>query len=406
MKHIVIIGGGAAGLVAAIYAKNETNNVTILERNSFCGKKLLATGNGKCNYWNSEQSLEHYHSNNKEYLKHIITEKNKQEILSFFLKLGIYPKIKNGYYYPFSNQAITIKNALLSEVKRKNIIIKTDFLVETIKKEKDIFKIKGNNEFVIADQVIIATGSKAAPKTGSDGTGYKLVRQLGHTIINPLPALVQLKASGKFLKKWAGVRTDVEVSLYENDNFIKKETGEVQLTDYGISGICVFNLSRYVSIGLSQNKKEIIKIDFMPFIKENPHEYLTNFFSQTVKKPLKEQLEGFLNNKLVEVIIEQANVPQEKTFAELTTECQERLIKQLTAFSIEITGTNDFNQSQVCSGGVPLSELNIETMESKLIKNLYTVGELVDVDGDCGGYNLGFAWISGMLAGRNCSSND
>lgn len=406
MKHIVIIGGGAAGLVAAIYAKNETNNVTILERNSFCGKKLLATGNGKCNYWNSEQSLEHYHSNNKECLKHIITEKNKQEILSFFLKLGIYPKIKNGYYYPFSNQAITIKNALLSEVKRKNIIIKTDFLVETIKKEKDIFKIQGNNEFVIADQVIIATGSKAAPKTGSDGTGYKLVRQLGHTIINPLPALVQLKASGKFLKKWAGVRTDVEVSLYENDNFIKKETGEVQLTDYGISGICVFNLSRYVSIGLSQNKKEIIKIDFMPFIKENPHEYLTNFFSQTVKKPLKEQLEGFLNNKLVEVIIEQANVPQEKTFAELTTECQERLIKQLTAFSIEITGTNDFNQSQVCSGGVPLSELNIETMESKLIKNLYTVGELVDVDGDCGGYNLGFAWISGMLAGRNCSSND
>lgn len=406
MKHIVIIGGGAAGLVSAIYAKKETNKVTILERNSLCGKKLLATGNGKCNYWNSDQSLDHYHSNNEEYLKYIITEENKQEILSFFSKLGIYPKIKNGYYYPFSNQAATIKNALISEVKRKKITVKTDFLVENIKKENKIFKISGNNEVIIADQVIIGTGSKASPKTGSDGIGYKLLRQIGHTIIEPHPALVQLKASATFLKKWAGIRTDVEVSLYENDNLIKKEIGEIQLTDYGLSGICVFNLSRHVSIGLSQKKKEVIKINFMPFIKENPREYLTNFFKQTTKKTIKEQLEGFLNNKLVEVIIDESNVPQEQSFTELPIESQERLVKQLTDFSVEIIGTNDFNQSQVCSGGAPLSELNVETMESKLMNNLYIVGELVDVDGDCGGYNLSFAWISGMLAGRSSGSND
>lgn len=404
MQHIVIVGGGAAGLVAAIYAKTKNNQVTILERNSSCGKKILATGNGKCNYWNTDQSLIHYHSINEEYLKDIITEQNKKEILDFFDSLGIYPKIKNGYYYPFSNQATTIKNALISEIKKKNIAIKNDFLVEKIEKEHDQFKIYSNKEFITADKLIVATGSKASPKTGSDGIGYKLLRKMSHTIIEPKPALVQIETSGDFLKKWAGIRTDVEISLYEDDKLIKKELGEIQLTDYGVSGICVFNISRYIPIGLSHNKKEIIKINFLPFLKSPTTEELQHIFK--TNRAIKEQLEGVLNNKLVEILLTKSNINTYKPYQQLSEKEQQSLLKILTAFKLDVIGTKSFDNAQVCSGGVPLNEVCFSTMESHKIKDLYIVGELLDVDGDCGGYNLSFAWISGMLAGKGCASND
>lgn len=404
MKHIVIIGGGASGLLAAIYAKQEDNLVTILERNSVCGKKILATGNGKCNYWNKDQDLRHYNSRNKELLPEIINEENKKEVLDFFNNLGIIPKIKNGYYYPFSNQATTIRDALLREVKNKNIKVRNNFLVETIEKQENTFKIYSNNEIITADKLIIATGSKASPKTGTDGIGYKLLRRLNHKYFEPYPALVQLKTKGNYLKQWSGIRADVEVSLYEDNNLIKTETGEIQLTDYGISGICIFNLSRYVPIGLSENKKEIIKINFLPFIKEDSL-ILKDILSKTTI-PLKEQLSNILNSKLVDVILKEAKLNEQKTYTALTLEEQTKLNKYLTQFQVEVIGTNSFEQAQVASGGIPLTDINTHTMESKITKDLYIVGELLDVDGDCGGYNLSFAWTSGMLAGKGSATND
>ena len=404
MKHIVIVGGGAAGLTSSIYAKTSTNKVTILERNSLCGKKLLATGNGKCNYWNEDQKISHYHSNSEKILTSIITEEKQQEALSFFDSLGIVPKIKNGYYYPFSNQATTIKNALEQEVKRKNIDIKYNFLVESIIKENDYFIIKSQNEVIKADKVIIATGSKASPKTGSDGLGYELIKKLGHTVIEPLPALVQLRTTGNYLKKWAGIRTDVKVTLFENNKLIKEEQGEIQLTDYGISGICIFNLSRYVAIGLLKNNIEEVYINFLPFIKDSKEAYLTRLFNN--KKAIKEQLEGILNNKLVSVILDESHINENISFNDLNELEKTSLITNLVNFKVKITATNSYDQAQVCSGGVPLTEINTNTMESKIVKDLYIVGELLDVDGDCGGYNLGFAWMSGITAGKGCSKND
>ena len=406
MQKIVIIGGGASGLVAAITAKEKNNEVIVLERNSMCGKKILVTGNGKCNYWNSDQSLTHYHSSNSSLIKEFITEQIKEEAFSFFEKLGIYPKIKNGYYYPFSNQATTIRNALLSEINRKNIIIKNDFLVEQVIKKDNYFEIQGKNEVIIADKVIIATGSKASPKTGSDGIGYNILKSFGHKIIKPLPALVQLKSNAKYLKDWAGIRTDVVVSLYENNELIKEEFGEIQLTDYGISGICVFNLSRFVSIGLNENKQEIIKINFLPFInKDNYSDFITKICKDS-KKTIKEDINGILNSKLTKIILKQANISEDKTYIQLTAEEQEKLQSFLTEFKVEITGTNSFEQAQVCTGGIPLTEINLETCESKLEKGLYIVGELLDIDGDCGGYNLGIAWMSAIKAGKGCKEND
>lgn len=404
MKHIVIVGGGAAGLMSAIYAKTPTNQVTILERNPVCGKKILATGNGKCNYWNIDQSLTHYNSSNKELLEKIITEENKQEVLSFFNSLGIIPKIKNGYYYPFSNQATTIRDALLREVLNKGIIIRNDFLVEKIDATNQKFLLTSSTDTITADKVIIATGSCASPKTGSDGIGYRLLKQLNHQYIEPYPALVQLKTTGSYLKQWAGIRTDVIISLYEDNKFLKQELGEIQLTDYGISGICVFNLSRHVAIGLSQHKKEEVFINFLPFLKET-NETLEDILLKT-NLSLKDQLSNILNNKLVEVILSETKLNSRKSYKDLSTEEKRKLEDYLTNFKVTITATNSFEQAQVCSGGLPLTSINLSTMESKQLKNLYIVGELLDVDGECGGYNLSFAWITGLLAGKGSASND
>ena len=398
---IVIIGGGASGLISAITAsKNKQNKVTLIEKNPVLGKKILATGNGKCNYYNSNQDLIHYHSTNNELIKEIINEENTNKVEDFFKKIGIIPKIKNGYYYPFSNQATTIRNALVNEVE-KNTKILTETTVEDITKENDKFFIKTNNGVIKADKVIIATGSKAAPKTGSDGLGYKLLKNLGHTIVDVLPALVQVKTKGKFLKDWSGIRTDVDASLYINDKLIKKESGEIQLTNYGVSGICIFNLSRYIPIALKNNDKVEIKINFLPFTTE-VDDLLKNISND---KNITKTLEGILNNKLVSVVISQSSINKEKKYNELSTKEKEVLLTNLTNFNLEVIGTNSYEECQVCSGGVPLTEINLENMESKVIKNLHIVGELVDIDGDCGGYNLTFAWISGLLAGKS-DNND
>ena len=308
--------------------------------------------------------------------------------------------LKNYKHYPFSNQATTIKNVLLNEIENKKIKIRHDVLVTKVIKKDNYFEIETENEIIKADKVIIATGSCASPKTGSDGIGYKLLKRFNHHIIEPYPALVQLKTKGPYLKDWAGVRTDVKVSLYEDNNLIKEESGEIQLTDYGISGICVFNLSRYIPLGLNNGKKEEIIINFLPFIENNIKElFKTN---NSVKK----QLEAILNNKLVNVILRKTNINEKLSFNELKDNDQALLIDNLTNFKVEVIGYNSFDNSQVASGGLSLTEINLETMESTLVEGLYIVGELLDVDGDCGGYNLGFAWMSGIKAGKDISNND
>lgn len=404
MKTITVIGGGASGLIASIYAKTSNTQVILLERNSECGKKILATGNGRCNYWNSDQDLKHYNSNTTNLLEEIITPENKNEIMDFFNRIGIIPKIKNGYYYPYSNQAISIKNALITEAKRKGVKIYNDTYIDEIKKENNKYIITYNKKAIISDSVIIATGSKASPKTGSDGNGYELVKKFSHSIIEPLPALVQLRGEEKYFKDWAGIRSDVKISLYADNELIKEETGEIQLTDYGISGICTFNLSRFVSRNLKENKKQYVFINFLPFLKENKLAFFEERNNVVRNRTLSEFLEGLLNNKLVKVLLNISNLDQNKKWDDLNYEEKELLVENLTNFKLKITGTNSFDQAQVCSGGVPLTEIKIKTMESIYNENLYIVGELLDVDGDCGGYNLSFAWISGMVAGKNSRS--
>lgn len=399
MKDLVIIGGGASGLTAAITAARNGKNVTIIEKNNKCAKKLLITGNGKCNFWNEDQNLIHYHSNNKELLNKFITKERQNLALKFINSLGIVPKIKNGYYYPFSNQALSMHNALLLECQKLNIQIIKDLNVTNIIK-KETFIINPNKENIKTKNIIISTGSKAAPKTGSDGQGYELAKKFNHNIITPLPSLVQLKGKEPYFKNWSGLRCEVTVSLFIDNKFIKKETGEIQLTDYGVSGICIFNLSRYASIAINKNKKVKISINFMPFT-EKPKEFIKNLNKNTYKKTTNELLEGFLNYKLIDIILKKAKIKRNIPLNTLTENEINKLIQNITNFELNITETHNMDHAQVCTGGIPLTEINSETLESLKIKNLYFTGEIIDIDGDCGGYNLSWAWISGIIAGKS-----
>lgn len=399
MKEVVIVGGGASGLTAAITAARNGKDVTIIERNNKCGKKILITGNGRCNFWNTDENLSHFHSSNSNLLKEFITDERKNSILKFFDSLGLAYKTKNGYYYPFSNQAFTVENALLSECKKLNIKIINDITVEKIIK-KDCFIINPDKEKITAKNIIIATGSKAAPKTGSDGLVYEISKSLGHNIITPLPSLVQLKADEPYFKNWSGIRTDVKVNLLINHKYIKSETGEVQLTNYGLSGICIFNLSGETAKALNQNKNVIISINFIPFA-SNPKIFLQTLNKNSYHKTISELLEGILHYKLVDIIIKKTHLKRDLLLNTLTDNELNNLIKTLTDFQIEILDTHTLDHAQVCSGGIPLTEINSKTLESLKVKNLYFTGEIIDIDGDCGGYNLGWAWMSGIIAGKN-----
>ena len=409
MKDIIIIGGGASGLIAAIYATKSGKKVTILEKNKNCGKKLLITGNGKCNYWNTDQSLSHYHTNNKELLDKIINDKNKEEIINFFNLIGIIPKIKDGYYYPYSNQATSIQTALIKEAKLCGVEIINEIEVLNIKKEKNIFKIETINEIYQCNKVILSTGSKSCPKTGSDGLGYKIATSLGHSIIEPLPALVQLKSNTSFLKDWHGVRCDISVSHIENNKKISTQIGEIQLTDYGVSGICVFCLSGQISRGLYENKQEEISINFLhPFKINNEKEFITwmNNRNKLIKnRTIADLLDGCLNYKIINLILKISKIDRNTSWHDLNDNKKELLGNYLTNFILPITGTNSFESSQTCTGGIPLTEINLNTMESLKTKNLYITGELIDIDGDCGGYNLTNAWITGYLAGKGVNND-
>lgn len=399
MKNIIIVGGGASGLVSAITAARNNNNVTILERNNICGKKILATGNGRCNYYNFDQNISHYHSNSN--LENIITENNLNKVLSFFDSIGIIPKIKNNYYYPNSNQASSVRDALILEARTLGVNIEQDVYVEEVIRKENKFIIKTKNKEYICDKVIIATGSKAYPKTGSDGNGYKLLERLGHTIIKPLPALVQLIGEGNIFKEWAGIRSDASIKLLEDNNLIKEEQGEIQLTDYGISGICVMQLSRYISIGLSNKKKEKVLINFLPWLDNNSFiEWMDKRNNKLLNRNIYGLLEGVLNSKLIKIILSKASI-KNNYWNKLSMNEKLILANLFTLFEIIINNTKSFDSAQVCSGGIPLNEINQSNFESKIHNNLYITGELLDVDGDCGGYNLTFAWISGILAGSD-----
>ena len=386
---IIIIGSGASGLAAGISLLRCGYDVTILERNNISGKKLLLTGAGRCNFFNSDQNIVHYHSSDKDILAKIITSDNIHLVEDFITSLGIVPKVKDGYYYPFANQAYNMKELLERTYLDLGGKIKYNYLVEKIEKKNSLFLI---NDTISCDKLILATGSKAYKMTGSDGIGYQLAKKFNHHIVKVLPSLTSLITREKTNLK--GVRVDAKVTLYEDGVKVREELGQVQFTDYGLSGICIFNLSYYAVKGLNKNKKEVITIDLMPFMDKVSFK----------NKKVYDLLLGFLPNKMIDYILKTLDISKDVYYEDLSNDKKQELTKILKGMEFNITSYKEFDFSQVCSGGVSLREINPLTMESIFVKNLYIIGELLDVNGDCGGYNLTFAFLTGILTSRGDSN--
>lgn len=393
---VVIIGGGASGITSAITARRKGYDVVVLEKNSSLLKKLKITGNGHCNYYNEDQDLCHYHSDNSELISMMINSVNLENVSLFFDSIGIIPRIKNGYYYPFSNQAISVCSSLILEAQKLGVVLDTDVEVQEVKKSNR-FQVITTNGVYEADKVIVSTGGMSYQKTGGDGFGYRELKRLGHNINLLLPGLTPLIIANP-KKEWKGIRTDVSISLLENNKLVRKESGEIQLTEDGISGICTMQLSSYISKGLYLEKDERIKINFLPFIDEDEFFVFMDNRSRKMKnRTVMELLEGVLNYKLISVILKKE---QNLIWDECNNKEREFIKKNLLSYMVEVVDTKSFNYSQVTLGGVSLLEVNLETMESKKVKDLYITGELLDITGDCGGYNLTIAWITGLIAGE------
>lgn len=390
-------------MIAAIIATRQGKKVRIIDHKDKLGKKILATGNGKCNFTNMYVDNTCFRGEDIDYIMDIYSQFNNEKAIEFFKELGIYPKIKNGYVYPNSGQASSILEVLTTELNYLGVKIEYETVVEKIKKTDDQFTIITNKGNYTATSLIIATGSKASPKTGSDGSGYKLAKDLGHSINPILPALVQLKSDAKFLKEVAGVRCDGVVKLMHERECIASDKGELMLTDYGISGIPVFQVSRYASVLLNQGKKVTARLDFLPNMEfKECKEYLKERANLYPDKTVLDNLVGLLNKKLLISLFKLAKISPDTKSYELNDKQILKLTDTFKSLSINITATNSFDNAQIACGGVKLSELKKHTLESKKQKGLFFAGEILDVDGICGGYNLQWAWSSGYVCGINC----
>lgn len=400
-RRVIIIGGGASGLVAGIAAARQGAEAVILEHMDRVGKKILSTGNGRCNMTNLAMDESCYRCSRPDFPMKVIDRFSVWDTLTFFDELGIMAKSKNGYIYPNSEQAAAVLDALRLEVERLGVRVVTGCHVRRLRKKKNgRFLAETDQGSFDGDALILAAGSKAAPVTGSDGSGYELAAGFGHRVIRPLPALVQLRCSGKYFKQLAGVRCEAKVTLQSEGKILAEDHGEVQLTDYGISGIPTFQVSRFASTALAEKKSVHALLDFLPqkTMKETK-EFIRRRADSMRQRSVNDFLTGVLHKKLAAVLLKLSGISAELTVGEVRKEQWERLAVRLKAFDAEVTATNSFEQAQVCCGGVDTAQVHSDTLESKLVPELYLVGELLDVDGICGGYNLQWAWSTGMLAG-------
>lgn len=394
-----IIGAGAAGMTAAIAAASLGAPVTLVEKNDRAGKKILMTGNGKCNLSNRSLSVRDYYSSHPKLLSGFLDQFGTEDTVAFFEGLGLFIKDKGGYLYPLSEQASGVLDVLRFACGRAGVKLQTGAEVTSIQKKKDFTVTTAIGDYHF-DKLILACGGLACPKSGSDGMGYRLAAQMGHSLIPAVPALVQLRCQEKYLKEIAGVRCQAAVSLYVRDELCRQESGELQLTDYGISGIPVFQLSRTAAYALKDRKKVTAILDFMP-------DYATEDLMDRMKikygafapnSPAEEFFTGILNKKIMRLVMKQAGIRADSPMGQTAWEQVRQTIFSIKSFRVTVIDTNHFENAQVSAGGVPLNEVT-RCLESVFVPGLYFAGELLDVDGRCGGYNLQWAWTSGHIAG-------
>ncbi len=398
---IIIVGAGPAGLSAAIAASKSDVRILLIDRGEKVGKKILVTGNGKCNLTNEVQEEACYRSDNPEKIPAVFRGFSCQDTYDFFRELGIITRSKNGYIYPYNEQAASVRDAFeLLIHERKNI----DILLETSVKDIDLtrkgYLIMTDHGKYGADQVIMATGGYAGPKIGCDGSGFKFAGRFGHEIVKPLPALTPLKSGAPFLKKVSGVRNQAMITLQIDGKPVKSEKGELQWTDYGISGVAVFQLSRFAIVALEEGKSVSLSLDLAPEFDENKlADMLSTYKKMYPDRKVGELLRGLLPAKLIPVVLREGKISEDTQGKNMKEKEVESICCSIKAFSLRIKGYMGYEKAQVTRGGVALSQVSDE-LESIYHEGLYFAGEVLDMDGICGGYNLQWAFSSGNVAGN------
>lgn len=400
-RDVIIVGGGASGLLAAISAAREGANVTIIEQKDQLGKKILSTGNGRCNLTNEYMDTSCFRGDDTSIVEEVFNRFGYTETIAFFEELGVILKNRQGYIYPISDQAATVLAVLCMEIKRLQVEVLLNQTVQKIVRDKEKFTVHTTETVLKGDAVILATGGKAASVLGSDGSGYTLAKAFGHHLSPVVPALVQLKGKGNFYKQISGVRTQAKVSLYVNDEYVAEDTGELQLTNYGISGIPVFQISRFATKALYENESVRAEVDFIPSMSDDAFRtFLQVRLENHGHKQAEDFLVGVFHKKLIGLLLKASAIDTNNVMKQVSQEKLDKLASVCKHFKIDIQGANDFEQAQVCAGGVCTTEINPHTMESVYTDGLYLTGELLDIDGICGGYNLQWAWSTGYIAGK------
>lgn len=393
--RVGIIGAGASGVFAALILKQNYIDTTVIERNANALKKIYATGNGRCNFTNRNVSYKNYHGENPKFTISAIKKFDNYDVIEFFNDMGI-PEVEleNGKIFPKSLQASSIVKQMMCLANHLEVEFIYDNFVDDVRKDGDVFEVKSNDSIYRFDYLVVACGSKAYKKSGSDGNGYILMEKLGHNIVKTHPGIVQLRLNGDSFKKMSGTKFKANAKLVVDDREVFEFYHDVLFTDYGISGPTILQLSGEAIRAKNKELDVKIRIDTVDLDENKLYEYLIYIISLNYYKKINELLVGLINDNLIEEVLNQAGISYDINVCELSKKEIYKLAHTLKNLEFSVSGYKDEDSGQITCGGVDTDEINPSTMESKKINNLYIIGEIMDVDGDCGGYNLQWAFSS------------
>jgi len=405
MSRVAIIGAGASGLVCAIEAARKGHNVTLFEKNSKVGRKILATGNGKCNISNEKITITRYHGESPSFAKEPLRRFDTHTCKTYFRSLGLEMREgEEGRLYPMSHQASSVVDMLLHEARSLGVNFLLESEVSKIEKNSADFVVHAKEQTYHFDACVIATGSVAMPTLGSSGSGYGFAKALGHAVIEPYPSLVQFVSDEPHLKEVSGVKMEANVELYIANQKCANVQGDLLFTAYGLSGSTILDLSRKASHAFVEGEVVHVVLDLLPNLTRDALSALLQKRLAFAKdKSLSLWLEGMIPKKLAHFIVENIKLTHIKEASALGAKEIKKIVFALKALRITIKETKGFESAEVCAGGVDVRELDAKSMMSAKVKNLYFCGEVLDIDGDCGGFNLHFAWASGYLVGQSIS---
>ena len=397
MMLIGIIGAGASGMAAAIAAAEcENTQVVVFERQARVGRKLQATGNGRCNLTNLHAALDHYHGQQADFVLPALSMYHADETLSWFRKLGLVTVAEeSGRVYPYSDQANSVVDVLRFALEKPNIKLLTGFEVTKVRHHNPGFTVESAEEAIFCDKLIVACGGLAGTKLGGSMSGYKILQKMGHRITKLRPTLVQLKSDWHGCAALKGVRANADAKIFHNGNFFAQSRGELQFTEYGLSGPVIFEISRDVC---HEKGNWVCQLDLMPDM-DSDELYGLLVAKRSTNLTAEDLLTGVLHNRLGRVVVKEAGISQYVPIRQLEDWELRRVCEIVKNLCVPLTEPMGMDSAQVTAGGILTADFDEETMESRLVPGLFACGEVLDIDGDCGGYNLQWAWSSGRCAG-------